>query len=179
MFYKKQFKITRLSSLFSLSLSLFLLTQSFLLLSQAIIENVRDHHESLDSLESAVSDVLTLVSEEDQKELSHQLGEVTWRYNQLVFDSSCYPVNRWLEDRSSQLSAMAPSGVLVVSLQVNKFHQLPYMVDGIISSAEVCVVNGMCYREVGWWLIVSKRATPTSRDWLWLLHRGRRLVLNT
>ena len=43
------------------SLSLFLLTLSFLLLSRAIIENVRDHRESLDSIESS------------QKELSHQL----------------------------------------------------------------------------------------------------------
>ena len=29
-------------------------------------------------------------------------GEVTWRYNQLLFDSSCYPVDRWLEDCSTQ-----------------------------------------------------------------------------
>ena len=77
-----------------------------------------EHHESLESLESAVSDVLTLVEEEDQSALSHQLEEVTQRYNHLLFDSSCYPVDRWLEDRSNQLVSMAPSGVLVVVLQV-------------------------------------------------------------
>ena len=109
-----------------------LLTLSFLLLSQAIIEDIRDHRELvLDSLESAVSNVLMIESEEDQKELSHQLGEVTWHYNQHVFDSSCYPVDRWLEDCATQLS-----GVLVVSLQVNKFRQLPYMVDGITPLAK-------------------------------------------
>ena len=69
---------------------------------------------------------------------------MTWRYNQLVFDSSCYPVDRWLEDRSTQLSAMAPSGVLVVSLQVNKFHQLPYirgvtLIDSIVTAATALV----------------------------------------
>ena len=58
--------------------------------------------------------------------------------NQLVFDSSCYLVDRWLEDRSTQLSAMAPSGVLVVSLQVNKFHQLPY-IRGCYSQSQLCL----------------------------------------
>ena len=88
--------------------------------SQAIIEDVKEHHESLESLESAVSDVLTLVEEEeDQRALSQQLEEVTQRYNRLLFDSSCYPVDRWLEDHSNQLVSMAPSGVLVVALQVD------------------------------------------------------------
>ena len=63
---------------------------------------------------------ITLVEEEeDQRALSQQLEEVTQRYNRLLFDSSCYPVDRWLEDRSNQLVSMAPSGVLVVALQVD------------------------------------------------------------
>jgi len=55
------------------SLPLTLSPHSFLLLSQAIIEIVRNYRESLDSLESAVINVLMLESGEDQKELSHQL----------------------------------------------------------------------------------------------------------
>ena len=74
-----------------------------------------------------MSDVLTLVEEEeDQRALSQQLEEVTQRYNHLLFDSSCYPVNRWLEDRSNQLVSMAPSGVLVVALQVDTYARLSH-----------------------------------------------------
>ena len=108
------------SLLSSLSPTIPLSFPPFLPSSQAIIEEVKEHHESLESLESAVSDVLTLVEEEDdQRALSQQLEEVTQRYNRLLFDSSCYPVDRWLEDRSTQLVSMAPSGVLVVALQVD------------------------------------------------------------
>ena len=59
-----------------------------------------------------------LLDENDKQLLAGQLDEVTGQYNSLKFNSSGYPVERWLEDREGQLCSMAPAGVLVTSVQV-------------------------------------------------------------
>ena len=78
---------------------------------------MKDRREVLENLEAAVNDVLSLVEEPHQQELSSQLQSLTHRYDILHFNASCYPVDRWLDDRSSQLAQMAPTGVLVSPLQ--------------------------------------------------------------
>ena len=87
------------------------------LLLQVIIKDVREHKETLEKLENAVDDLLPLVDETDQQELSSELQNVTYQYTALQFDCSCYPVERWLDNRTSQLCEMAATGVLVSPLQ--------------------------------------------------------------
>ena len=85
---------------------------------QAVIDDVESHREALNKLGAAVSVVVDLVDDSDQQLLRQRLGDVTGRYNELKFDSNSYLVDRWLEDRESQLCGLAPSGVLVSPLQV-------------------------------------------------------------
>lgn len=95
---------------------------------QAIIEDVKEHREALDNIAVAVNDVIPLLDEQDQTELNLQLQSVTDEYHTLMFSSSCYPVERWLEDQARRLCEMAPAGVLVSPLQeqvreVNSFQR--------------------------------------------------------
>ena len=79
---------------------------------------MRSHREALNKLGAAVKVVVDLVDEGDQQLLNGQFSEVTGRYNTLKFDSNSYVVDRWLEDRETQLCGLAPAGVLVSPLQV-------------------------------------------------------------
>ena len=81
--------------------------------------DVEAHKETLSELESAVNDVITLVDESDQSDLSARLQSVSLRYQCHCFQSQCYPVQRWLDERSLQLCSMPPSAVLVTHLQVS------------------------------------------------------------
>ena len=69
-----------------------------------------------------MNDVITLVDEPDQADLSARLQSVSLRYQCHCFHSQCYPVQRWLDDRALQLCSMPPSAVLVTHLQVNLCH---------------------------------------------------------
>ena len=66
-----------------------------------------------------MNDVITLVDESDQLDLSSRLRELSLRYHCHGFQCQCYPVRRWHDDRSLQLCCMAPCGVQVVDLQVS------------------------------------------------------------
>ena len=85
---------------------------------QAVVTDVQAHEETLEQLESAVNDVITLVDDSDQSELGSRLQSVSLRYHCHSFSCQCYPVERWLDDRSLQLCSMAPCGVMVTQLQV-------------------------------------------------------------
>ena len=85
---------------------------------QEVVADVGAHEEALEQLESAVNDVITLVDESDQSDLSSRLQSLSLRYRCHGFNSQCYPVNRWLDDRSLQLCSMPPCAVLVPLLQV-------------------------------------------------------------
>ena len=76
------------------------------------------HEDTLTDLEAAVNDVITLVDESDQSELSSRLQGLSLRYHCHGFRCQCYPVQRWLDDRSVQLCCMGPCAVQVVELQV-------------------------------------------------------------
>lgn len=89
-----------------------------LLFPQALVIDVVAHEKTLDQLESAVNDVITLVDESDQSDLSSHFQSVSLRYHCHSFQCQCYPGQRWLDDRSLQLCCMAPCGVLVTQLQV-------------------------------------------------------------
>ena len=82
------------------------------------MSDVESHEKDLDSLESAVNDVITLVDEDHQSELSSRLQSVSLRYRCHGFSSHCYPVERWLDEQSLQLCRMAPTGVVVTEIQV-------------------------------------------------------------
>ena len=83
-----------------------------------MIDDVESHGEALSKLGAAVSVVVDLVDDSDQQLLRQRLSDVTGQYNALKFDSNSYLVDRWLEDKESQLCGLAPSGVLVSPLQV-------------------------------------------------------------
>ena len=85
---------------------------------QALVSDVESHEKDLDSLESAVNDVITLVDEDHQSELSSRLQSVSLRYRCHGFSSHCYPVERSLDKQSLQLCRMAPTGVVVTEIQV-------------------------------------------------------------
>ena len=85
---------------------------------QSLIQDVDNHKEDLESLAAMVHAVLELVDEDDCKALGSQLREVTSDYDELRFDCSCYPSERWLEAHTSQLCSLAPCGVVVAPLQV-------------------------------------------------------------
>ena len=76
------------------------------------------HEDTLTDLEAAVNDVITLVDESDQSELSSRIQGLSLRYHCHGFRCQCYPVQRWLDDRSLQLCCMGPCAVQVVELQV-------------------------------------------------------------
>lgn len=78
----------------------------------------------MNKLAAAVKVVSELVEESDQQLLAGQLGEVTGQYNTLKFNARGYPVDRWVEDRETQLCSMAPAGVLVTSVQVHVYKGL-------------------------------------------------------
>ena len=84
-----------------------------------MIKDVESHKEALNKLGAAVKVVTDLVDESDQKALKDELNEVTGQYNTLKFNSEGYPVQRWLEDRETQLCSLAPTGVLVAPVQVS------------------------------------------------------------
>ena len=86
---------------------------------QEIVADVAAHEQALDQLESAVNDVITLVDESDQSDLSSRFQSVSLHYRCHAFQSQCYPVWRWLDDRSLQLCSMPPCAVLVTQLQVH------------------------------------------------------------
>ena len=88
---------------------------------QEIVADVAAHQQALEQLESAVNDVITLVDESDQSDLSSRFQSVSLRYQCHTFQSQCYPVWRWLDDRSLQLCSMPPSAVLVTQLQVHTY----------------------------------------------------------
>ena len=96
------------------------------------------HEDTLTDLEAAVNDVITLVDESDQSELSSRLQGLSLRYHCHGFRCQCYPVQRWLDDRSVQLCCMGPCAVQVVELQVC-----------VCMCVCVCVVCecGVCERE--------------------------------
>ena len=85
---------------------------------QEIIDDVMGHEEALTDLESAVNDVITLVDESDQSDLSSRLQALSLRYRCHGFRCHGYPVHRWLDDRSLQLCSMCPCAVQVSDLQV-------------------------------------------------------------
>lgn len=79
---------------------------------------MENHKEALNKLGTAVEVVITMVDEADGQVLNSQLHDVTGQYNTLEFNSNGYPVERWLEDRETQLCGLAPTGVLVSPVQV-------------------------------------------------------------
>ena len=124
-------------------------TSLFLAASQAVIENVRDHCESLDflDLDSTVSNVLTLESQEDQKELSHHAaGEVTWRYNQLVLDSTRWTGGWKTAPLSSQPWHLQGTGGLTAGKQISSvtIHQ------GVLLSVTAVSALVNPYTMEGW-----------------------------
>ena len=80
--------------------------------------DVAAHEEAHEKLESAVSDVVTLIDETDQSDLGSRLQSLTLRYRCHGFHCQAYPVVRLLDDRSLQLCSMPLSAVLVPNLQV-------------------------------------------------------------
>ena len=77
-----------------------------------------NHGAALTQLETAVNDVVTLVDESDQSELGARLQTLSLRYQCHGFRCHCYPVQRWLDDRSLQICSMCPCAVQVTELQV-------------------------------------------------------------
>lgn len=103
-------------------------------MSQEIVDDVKGHEEALTTLESAVNDVITLVDESDQSELSSRLQGVSLRYHCHGFRSQCYPVHRWLDDRSLQLCSMSPCAVQVSDLQV-QYHTILIVIFVMVSGS--------------------------------------------
>lgn len=99
---------------------------------QEVSGDVKAHEAVLRSLDRTVDELLPLLDEADKSSLSSDHGVVTIHYHHLVFDCSCYLVQCWLEDRRLQLCKMAPTGVLVSSLQdqIEETREFRLTVDG-------------------------------------------------
>ena len=67
-----------------------------------------------------MNDVIALVDEDNQSELSARLQSALLGYRCHGFSSHCYPVDRWLDERSLQLCQLAPTAVGVTAIQVRK-----------------------------------------------------------
>ena len=89
------------------------------LLLQVLIKDVKAHKENMEQLESATNAVITLVDDSDQSELGSRLWSVLLRYRCHDFGCHAYPVDRWLDDRSLELSVVCPCAVLTSDLQVH------------------------------------------------------------
>ena len=77
------------------------------------------HKKASYDLAAAVEVVTVMVDESDQQVLVGQLEKIMGQYSVLRFNSRCYLVERWLEDREAELCSMAPAGVLVSSVHVS------------------------------------------------------------
>ena len=81
---------------------------------QAVSQDVESHIINFNKLKLAFQSVIDIVDEYHKPTFSSQLDEVTECFNTLRFNASSNAVQRWLEDKETQLGSMARVIVLPV-----------------------------------------------------------------